>query len=198
MAAFGPLATITVEAHEDLAPVPERFAARRGGTALPEAVFRRWAVANGIHALDLLRFFGGEVDAIVATAHDRVVQSFSDVHTAVLRFAGGAHGRALVDYVAPGGHRFELRGAGARATSLPGFGGVVLSLRGEPDRVVEPDEDDRRFKPGFWKQADAFLAGVRDGRQPPFPAPSLADAYRTMALIEQICQLPDAPLTNAH
>lgn len=192
LATIGPLATLTIEAHEDLALVPERFAARRGGVPLPEPVFRRWAVANGIHALDLIRFFGGEVE-VVATEGHRVALPFPDVHTAILRFAGGAHGRALVDYVAPGGHRFELRCAGARATSLPGFGGVALSVSGRADELLPPDEDDRRYKPGFWKQAGAFLDGVRAGRQPHFPAPSLADAHRTMVLIEQICQLPPAP-----
>jgi phthalate 4,5-cis-dihydrodiol dehydrogenase len=192
LAAIGPLATLTVEAHEDLSRVPERFAARRGGVPLPEPVFRRWAIANGIHALDLLRYFGGEVEEISAQCHS-VGQPFPDVHTAAIRFASGAHGRALVDYIAPGGHRFEIRVAGARATSLPGFDGVTLSLSGQPDQVIEPDDDDRRYKPGFWKQAGAFLSGARAGRQPAFPAPSLADAHRTMALIERICGLPPAP-----
>jgi hypothetical protein len=34
---------------------------------------------------------------------------------------------------------------------------------------------------------------VREGRQPPFPAADLADAHKTMAMIDQICQLPARP-----
>jgi hypothetical protein len=56
--------------------------------------------------------------------------------------------------------------------------------------VLEPDADDRRFKAGFWKQDGAFLAGVRAGRQPPFPSPSLADAHATMVLLDRLCGLP--------
>jgi predicted dehydrogenase len=188
--AQSPLATITVEAHEDLVPLAARWRATRG-SEVPEAVFRRWAIANGIHALDLLRFFGGEVTEIHSHVHARFEQDFPDAHTAVLRFANGAHGRALIDWMAPGEHRFDLRGVGVRATSQPGFGVTTLAQRGEEESSLEPDVDDLRFKPGFWKQDSAFLNTVREGRGPQFPAASLADAHRTMVLIEQICHLPD-------
>lgn len=190
LAQHGPLATVTVEAHEDLASLPERWKAMRG-SAIPVAVLRRWAIANGIHALDLLRFFGGDVIEVYPTAHARFEQDFPDAHTAVVRFANGAHGRALIDWMAPGSHRFELRGVGMRATSQPGFGATMLAQRGEMEVSLEPDADDRQFKPGFWKQISAFLESVRSGSSPSFPAASLADAHRTMVLIEQICQLPD-------
>lgn len=185
-----PLATVTVEAHEDLARIPGRWRSKRG-SKIPAAVLRRWAIANGIHALDLLRFFGGEVDEVYSAVQARFEQGFPDAHTAVLRFADGTHGRALMDWMAPGSHRFELRGVGMRATSEPGFGATVLAQRGEAEVRLEPDADDLKFKPGFWKQDSAFLESVRQGAMPQFPAATLADAQRTMVLIEQICQLPD-------
>ena len=79
-----------------------------------------------------------------------------------------------------------MRAIGARATSRPGFAATKLAVRGEAPRLVAADEDDTRFKAGLWKQDCAFLAGVRAGRQPPFPAASLPDAYRTMQLIDRI------------
>ncbi len=181
--ALGPLATVTVEAHEDLARVSrEKF---------PPLVLRRWAYANGIHALDLLRFFGGEVTEVLSR-QETVEGPFPDSFSALLRFASGASGRAAVDWMAPGRHRFEVRGVGARATSLGGLGSTELVLRGREPEVLEPDADDRRFKAGFWKQDGAFLAGVRAGRQPPFPSPSLADAHATMVLLDRLCGLPAA------
>jgi predicted dehydrogenase len=181
--ALGPLATVTVEAHEDLARVSrEKF---------PPLVLRRWAYANGIHALDLLRFFGGEVTEVLSR-QETVEGPFPDSFSALLRFASGASGRAAVDWMAPGRHRFEVRGVGARATSLGGLGSTELALRGREPEVLEPDADDRRFKAGFWKQDGAFLAGVRAGRQPPFPSPSLADAHATMVLLDRLCGLPAA------
>jgi predicted dehydrogenase len=181
---YGIPVTVTVDAHEDLTRVSrEKF---------PPLVLRRWAYANGIHALDLLRFFGGEVTD-VDSYRQTVENDFPDSFTAVLRFANGARGRAAVDWFAPGRHRFEVRCVGARVTSDGGFGRTALAVRGQPDEYLEADADDRQFKPGFWKQDSTFLAAVRASRQPEWPAPSLADAHRSMVMIDQICQLPASP-----
>jgi predicted dehydrogenase len=172
----GPLATVTVEAHEDLANTPAKH---------PPEVVPRVLYHNSIHAIDLLRFFGGEV-ADVESHVARVEHAFPDSFAAVVRFASGARGCLLSDHFASGGHRFELRGIGARATSQPGFAATELAVRGAAPRLIAADEDDVRFKAGLWKQDSAFLAGVRAGRQPPFPAASLPDAYHTMQLIDRI------------
>lgn len=181
LVAHGPIATVTVDAHEDMARVSRK--------KFPLLVRRRWAYANGIHALDLLRFFGGDIAAITAQ-QARLENPFPDSFSAQLRFAGGACGRAAVDWIAPGRHRFEVRSIGLRATSLDGFASVELAARGQPPEQLLPDEDDRRYKPGFWKQDSAFLAAVRAGRQPAWPAPSLADAHASMAMIDAICGFP--------
>jgi predicted dehydrogenase len=108
--ARGPIVSVTVDAHEDLA--------RASREKFSPLVLRRWAYANGIHALDLLRFFGGDV-AEVDAWRSAVENDFPDSYTARLRFGGGALGRAAVDWFAPGRHRFEVRGIGACATSRP-------------------------------------------------------------------------------
>ena len=187
MAELGPLATITVEAHEDQWRLyqPDRL------TKFNQLVRRRWAYANGIHALDMLRYFGGDVADIhaIRSSHE---YDYPDSFSAVLRFTSGAQGRALVDWFAPAAYRCELRTVGARATiasSGHGFNTVTVSVRHQPDEHFELDADDQQYKAGFWKQAKAFLAGARSGEQPPFPAASLADAHRTMQMIDGICQL---------
>ena len=187
LAQQGPLATITVEAHGDFA--------RLNRAKFPPLVRQRWAYANGIHALDLLRFFGGEVDDIQSFQgrygrYDG--EAWPDCHTAMLRFASGAHGRALLDHMAPGGYHYEVRCVGARATSGRSFGTAVVTVSGQPDQHLELDSQDQQYKAGFWRQDSAFLAGVRAGRQPPFPAVSLSDAHRTMQMIDQILQFPPA------
>lgn len=185
MAELGPLATITVEAHEDHTRLdqPDRLA------KFSRLVRRRFAYANGIHALDLLRFFGGEVTEVQAI-RTTVKYDYPDSFSALLRFASGAQGRALVDWFAPAGHRYELRSLGARAASVAGFNGAVVSIGDQPDEHFALDADDQQYKAGFWKQATAFLAGARAGQQPPFPAASIEDAHRTMQMIDGICQLP--------
>lgn len=178
--ARGKIVSVTVDAHEDLS--------RTSREKFPPLVLRRWAYANGIHALDLLRFFGGEV-AEVEARRRRVENEFPDSYSAWLRFADGAEGRAAVDWMAPGRHRFEVRCVGATATSLRGFGSTEWAERGRPVETIEPDEDDQRYKAGFWKQDSAFLRGVREGKQPAWPAPTLADAHGSMVMIDTICGL---------
>ena len=177
----GALATLSLEAHEDLTRMTR---SRFSPTDLP-LIMRRRAYANSIHALDLLRYFGGEVRDVYTTS-DAYENDFPDGLAAVLRYESGAIGRVAMDYVGPGSHRFELRAAGLTVRSDAGFNGATVLSRAEPERRFEPDADDRSYKAGFRKQASAFLTAVRARIQAPFPAASLVDALGTMRLIDRI------------
>ena len=168
----GPIRTVTVEAHEDLARI-------RGWDKFPPETVRRWSVANGIHALDMLRFFGGEVSKV--TAAQRTFEGpMPDACSAIIEFENGALGRAAMDWTAPGTHRYEVRGPGVTLTQS------ALQRRGQEPIVLEPDDLDRRYKPGFYRQNATFLDCVRTGQPLPFPACSLDDAVKTMAMIDAI------------
>lgn len=95
-------------------------------------------------------------------------------------------GRVAMDFFGPGSHRFELRSADVCVASDAPFLGATVHRKGAGRERLEQDEDDRKYKPGFWKQDTVFLEGVRDGRQPVFPAATLEDAYGTMRLIDQL------------
>ena len=188
LATRGPLVTLTLEAHEDLTRMTKtRFSAQD----LP-LIMRRRAYANSIHALDLLRYFGGEVTDVYAV-RDAHENEFPDAYAAILRYASGAQGRVAMDYVGPGSHRFELRTVGVTVRSDPGLESATLLTRGLPPERLESDDDDRCYKPGFWKQDSAFLDAVRTGKPPAFPAASLQDALGTMRLIDRITGMPAGP-----
>ncbi len=173
----GPIRSVTVEAHEDLNRV-------RINPKFPNEVLRRWSAANGIHGLDLLRFFGGEVVDVAAT-HHTVEGPMPDCCSAVLRFETGAVGRALMDWFAPGGHRVEARSVGATLTSAVGPTATFKRCGAEPE-VLEWDAVDRQYKPGFYRQAETFINCVRAGAALPFPACTLDDAVKTMQMIDAI------------
>lgn len=175
--AEGPIRSVTVEAHEDLQRI-------RDDAKFPEEVMRRWSAANGIHALDQLRFFGGHVTEITAS-RETVEGPMPDCCTATLRFEGGAVGRALMDWFAPGSHRVEARSVGATFTSTIGHE-AYIRYRGGHREQLELDELDRQYKPGFWRQDQTFLRWVLDGGELPFPACSLEDAVGTMEMIDAI------------
>jgi predicted dehydrogenase len=143
-------------------------------------------VANGIHALDLLRFFAGDVARV--TAVQRTFEGpMPDACAAILEFEGGALGRVGVDWTAPGGHRFEVRPPGV--TLAPDdlyLQRLILQARGREPVVLEQDEADQRYKPGFLRQDRTFLDCVRSGAPLPFPASDLDDAVKTMELVDAI------------
>jgi predicted dehydrogenase len=182
--AAGPPRTVTVDAHEDI----ERI---RRGTKFPEVVVKRWSAANGIHALDMLRFFGGDVRRVRAE-HRSFEGPMPDACSAILEFESGAMGRAAMDWTAPGGHRYEVRGPGVVLTSGPGFGTAVWQERGREPETIDLDAVDRDYKPGFYRQDDTFLQCVRDGVPVPFPACDLDDAVKTMAMIDRISGTGDS------
>ena len=179
----GPVRSILVEAHEDLQRIREN-------PKFPDEVTRRWSAANGVHALDLLRFFGGDVGHIAAT-HHLVEGPMPDCCTATIEFSGGAIGRALMDWFAPGGHRFEVRGTGTTLTGDAGYSSLTLQQRGKEKVIIETDEIDRRYKAGFYRQDETFLECVRHGNPLPFPACDLDDAVKTMEMIDTIAGTKD-------
>ncbi len=52
---------------------------------------------------------------------------------------------------------------------------------------IEPDECDKKFKPGFYQQMIAFLNLVR-GEKLAWPMLDLEGSYKTMVLAEKISQ----------
>jgi predicted dehydrogenase len=175
----GPIRSVTVDAHEDI----ERL---RTGTKFPPEVIARWSAANGIHALDLLRYFGGDVASIDAI-QQTVEGPMPDGVTATLKFENGAHGRAAMDWFAPGDHRFEARTEGATLTSNRGYGTVLLRRRGKDPEESALSDIDREYKAGFHLQDQTFLQSVINGVPFPSPACTLDDAVKTMEMIDAIC-----------
>ena len=175
---IGPVRSLTVEAHEDIGRLGDdpRF---------PPEVVKHWGAANGIHALDLLRFFAGDIANITAF-HQVVEGPMPDCNSAFIEFELGAVGRAHMDWFGPGGHRFEVRTTAATLTSGFAFATVTFQRRGAEPEIIELDEVDQQYKPGFWRQDQTFLECVRDGKPLPAPACDLDDAVKTMELIDAI------------
>lgn len=178
----GPIRSVAVEVHEDISRLRTD---PRSAAKFPEEVVQRWSAANSVHGLDLLRFFGGDISRI-ETLHRTVEGPVPDCCTAVMEFAAGGVGRALMDWFAPGAYRFQVRSAGATLNGEHGFYTVQLQRRGAAEMVLERDELDQQYKAGFYRQDQAFLQSVRDGAKAPFPACDLEDAVKTMEMVDAV------------
>lgn len=174
----GPVRSVTVEAHEDIS--------RLGREKFPQEVVDRWSTANGIHALDLLRFFGGDVATVYSEQHT-IQGPKPDCVSATIEFQNGARGRAAMDWFGPGDHRFEVRTDGATLTSERGYDTVILRRRGSDPEEISLNEVDRNYKAGFYRQDQTFLRSIIDDVPFPDPACTLDDAVKTMEMIDAIC-----------
>ncbi len=173
---------VSVTVHADEVAVDKWY-----GPKFPPEVAMRWVYANSIHALDLLRYLGGEVANVTSLVRQRALPK-PDSFSALLEYESGAVGRAIADHFGPKGtgHRYEARTASAVLTSVDGLASCMLDRRGRDPIRFELTGLDRRLKPGFPGESLAFLRAVQTGEPVSFPAPTLDDAVRTMKMIDAI------------
>ncbi len=141
----------------------------------------RMIFGNSIHGLDLMTLFGGELEEPGIVAHDLGgFRWLMDLH--------GTSDRGVLCHFestwdAPGRWRVEVTRPGRRYVFAPLETCRVFEAGGA-ERVLEPDEDDRRFKPGFMSQARTFLE-VIETRQVP-DAVTLRAARPAVKLAESL------------
>ena len=172
----GPLVSMVVEA-------PERIADYRAA-GHPDEVVNNILFANGIHCIDLFRYFGGEVAAVM-NASNRWFENQNDSYNALLRFENGATGHYISNWTSPGRWSVNLYGQDRKVTLAPLERGTVLQRDGQ-QYDLPIDSVDENYKPGIYAQARYFIDCVRDKKRPAFPAADLDDAVKTMKLVEAI------------
>jgi predicted dehydrogenase len=172
----GKLLGVAVEGHERMWRV-------RGLNKFSDLVLENWIYANSVHTIDLLRFFGGEVLDLKAITH-KYLEPKGDQFAAVMELESGALGNYSAHWHSPGGWRVVLYGEGVTVEFKPLEAGRWTD-RDFKTYEIEPDDDDKRFKPGFYQQMEAFLKLVQNGK-PEWPMLDLYGSYQTMLLAEKM------------
>ena len=175
--ARGPLLGFLIEAHE---PIDRRRAEKR----LPTSVYDHWFVANTIHAVDLIRMIGGEVQELQGFRTTRY-ETRGDSFSFSLRMSKGPLVSFVSHWNSPGGFILRLFGDGVSAVLSPLERGILRFDTGR-EIPVRPAWCDMELKPGLYLQAACFLDAVCQGRRPAFPASDLDDNVRTMVLMERM------------
>lgn len=173
----GALLGVQVEGHERMWKV-------RAGGKFSKTELDNWIYANSVHTIDLLRYFGGEVENLHSIAHRRFGEARGDQFASIMELESGAIGQYSAHWYSPGGWRAALYGDGVTVEFKPLEKGTWTGK----DFVVheiEPDEVDVQWKPGFYRQMEVFGKLVREDQQE-WPALDLEGAYKTMRLAEQM------------
>jgi predicted dehydrogenase len=150
----------------------------------PPEIIAGLLFANSIHCIDLLRYFGGDVEHIAATASqwdEEQKNSFG----ALIKFQNGATGHYIAHWMSPASWAVTLYGMGRRVVLNP-LERAALMNADRSERLLPVDEVDVKFKPGLYAQNRFFLDAVKERKSIAYPASDLADAVKTMQLIEAI------------
>ena len=145
---------------------------------------------DAIHAVDLLRFLGGEVvdiETAVSIFPKPKPDPVPNAWISLVRFESGAVGELSANWAS--GARWlycEMHTAGASALCEIEHT-LILREEGEDERIVKSAElmgsDDTRITGGYKQENDHFIKCIQKGMQ---PCSNFADAARTMELAEEI------------
>lgn len=182
----GPLLGFFVEANE---PIDRRRSEKR----LPPSVYDHWFIANTIHAVDLIRLVGGELEEIHGFCVARY-EAQADGFSYSMRMSNGSLGTFASHWNSPGNFGLRLFGDGITARLSP-FEAGTLQFDGRPEARLVPAWWDVELKPGLYLQSVNFLKAVCEHRRVTFPASDLEDNVRTMRLLETLLN-PSACLSQ--
>ncbi|MFC1856973.1 Gfo/Idh/MocA family protein [Thermodesulfobacteriota bacterium] len=174
----GQLLGVAIDGHERIWRIYE-------GAKFGQQVMDHWIFANGIHTIDLLRFFGGDIQNLEARASS-LRESSGDQFAAVIQFADGAIGTYSAHWYSPGGWRVVLYGEGATVQFQPLEKGVWTDAS-FVSHDIAPDPEDEQHKPGFYRQMTAFGEMIRD-RRLAWPGVDLKGAYESVKIAEKLIE----------
>lgn len=151
-------------------------------------VYDSWfRVGNTLHAIDLLRLAGGEVQSVSGFAHfDQSAGERSIV--ASIQFCTGTLGCFFLHHGAREPCELRIHGDVAEAYLVP-FEEGTIRIAGMSPRPLPSSIDPTGLKPGLRPQALAFAESIRSGNASVPPASDLNDHSRTMELVEQLDRL---------
>lgn len=154
------------------------------------------ALYYGVHEFDLARWYAGEVERIHAERSEGVLcargYAVEDLYSAVLRFASGAHGTAMLGWSLP----HATPGYGLGGVTVIGEHGIVRIAQSEVGMLVVGKDGPRdldvyyapevhgRLRGALAIEADHFVECVRGTADPLCTAEDGAEAVRIALAME--------------
>lgn len=156
---------------------PERFS-DINKTKFNENIKKHWMFSNSIHCVDLIRFFCGDVIDIT---------SYSNKEKFSFNAIGNCKNSSFVytsNWKSPGNWSITLYAPDIRIVFNPLENGVIYF--GDKVLKIEPEQEDIRFKPGFYSQLEVFLDKISNKKELSWPCSDLKDHRKSLELIEKI------------
>ena len=170
----GGLFSVVIEGHERLNEI-EKF--------YPKKILNKWLYANSCHTLDLIRFFGGEIDSFNFHKNSQIIEN-GDHFSCSFKFISGATGTYISNWLSPGGWSVRLYSKNVKVVFEPLEKGYVLWNNGKKKTLL-PSINDINFKPGFYKQIKSFIDLIRYKKNI-YPSQNIKQIIKTFNIVEKI------------
>ncbi len=169
----GSLQGLAIEGHERFWKIKDD---------LSDEVREKWLYANSSHTIDLIDFFGGEIDEI-NTFSNSIYERYGDQFVASIRFKSGALGSYISNWYSPGGWSVQLFGEGVSVIFKPLEKGLWIDSDFN-HHEIQPSNHDLDCKEGFIAQMECFKNLIVN-KKLEWPALSLKSSMNTMRNIER-------------
>jgi len=171
----GHLLGVAIEGHERFWKIEN--------IGISKVILENWIYANSTHTIDLLRFFGGEINSFTAYSK-RLKEKNNDQFVASLEFESGSLGTYISYWFSPGGWSIKLYGVDKTVEYKPLERGVWFNTDFVRHEII-PDKVDINYKPGFYRQIEAFEEMIKTNKLK-WPGLDLDNALKTMELAEKL------------
>ncbi len=146
---------------------------------------------DAVHAVDALRWMaGGEVVDVASHVRSLAGQTYDNLHNALVLFDNGCSGILLTNWTTGARvHTFEMHAQGIGTFVDCNDKAIILADNGELKEELSATEvagsEENRVFYGFEAENRHFIDCVKSGQE---PSSSMADAVKTMELIQLIYQ----------
>lgn len=143
---------------------------------------------DAIHAVDALRWLGGEEVSVVVSDVNSFYSERENSFNALVKFSNGCSGYLCTNWAVGGRiHIFEMHAKGISAYINPDLDGkaVIHSSDGKQEiTTIEAAGSEQNFKAyGFYGENRHFIDCIKNDKQ---PETNFFDAVKTMELVEAI------------
>lgn len=171
---LGSIQGMAVKAHE-------RITELMADKSVSDATKQKWIYANGIHCIDLIRFFAGSAVKNVASASRPNEKKYD----ALITFSSGIPMHYISYPDIPAKWTITMYCKQAKVTLKP-LEQLTVEARGKEPVVIGLDDLDKTYKPGFFRQNRYFIDCVKSGKEFSYPACNIDEALEVMKLIGEI------------
>jgi len=160
---------------------PEKIEQIKNSPKFSKLVIENWMFCNSIHCIDLIRFFGGDVEKIEINSN-----SSKNVYSAIGHCEKDTEFTYISNWHSPGSWSVTLHADDIRITFNPLEKGIILKNHIKED--ISPSPEDIKFKPGFYEQLQHFVKNVINNKNS-WPSSNLEDHKKSIKLVEEIYQV---------